>query len=112
MGSVVAATAYGGPKVLCVLEREFAAPGPDEVTIAVRASAVNLIDYKLYSGAFGTDPEKLPSGPAIANGIEELPGVPGRATLRCCTGECPDATWGVLVDHDHTTLHTSNSTPG
>jgi len=43
-----------------MLEREVAAPGPGEVTITVRASAVNPIDYKLYSGAFGTDPEKLP----------------------------------------------------
>jgi len=57
---MVVATAYGGPEVLSMLERDVAAPGPGEVTIAVRASAVNPIDYKLYSGAFGTDPEKLP----------------------------------------------------
>lgn len=35
-------------------------PGPGEVTIAVRAAGVNPFDYKLYSGAFGTDPSKLP----------------------------------------------------
>jgi NADPH:quinone reductase-like Zn-dependent oxidoreductase len=60
MATVVAATAYGGPEVLSVLEREVPPPGSGEVTIAVRAAAVNPIDYKLYSGAFGTDPEKLP----------------------------------------------------
>lgn len=35
-------------------------PGPGDVTIAVRAAGVNPFDYKLYSGAFGTDPSKLP----------------------------------------------------
>ena len=35
-------------------------PGPGEVRVAVRAIGVNPIDVKVYSGAFGTDPAKLP----------------------------------------------------
>ncbi|MFT3863367.1 MAG: NADP-dependent oxidoreductase [Solirubrobacterales bacterium] len=57
--SVVAA-AYGGPEVLEVREVEVPAPGPGEVTIEVRAAGVNPIDYKLFSGARGADPDALP----------------------------------------------------
>lgn len=60
MTSVVVATAYGGPEVLSVLEQPVGSPGPDEARIIVRAAGVNPIDYKMYSGAFGTDPAKLP----------------------------------------------------
>lgn len=36
-------------------------PGPArQVLINVKAAGVNPIDWKLYSGAFGTDPDKLP----------------------------------------------------
>jgi NADPH:quinone reductase-like Zn-dependent oxidoreductase len=35
-------------------------PGPGQVLIEVRAAGVNPIDYKLYSGAYGTDASKLP----------------------------------------------------
>ncbi|WP_338145791.1 alcohol dehydrogenase catalytic domain-containing protein [Streptomyces scabichelini] len=35
-------------------------PGPGRVRIAVRAVGVNPVDHKMYSGAFGTDPAKLP----------------------------------------------------
>lgn len=60
MASVVVATAYGGPEVLSVIERPVPAPGPGEARVVVRAAGVNPIDYKLYSGAFGADPAKLP----------------------------------------------------
>ena len=60
MATVVRAEAYGGPEVLSVTDEAVRAPGLGEVTIAVRATAVNPIDYKLYGGAFGTDPAKLP----------------------------------------------------
>lgn len=60
MTSVVVATAYGGPEVLSVIEQPVGSPGPDEARIVVRAAGVNPIDYKMYSGAFGTDPAKLP----------------------------------------------------
>jgi len=60
MASVVVATAYGGPEVLSVVEQPVGSPGAGEARVVVRAAGVNPIDYKLYSGAFGGDPAKLP----------------------------------------------------
>jgi len=60
MSQVVIATAYGGPEVLSVVDEPVPDPGPGEARISVRASGVNPADYKTYSGAFGTDPAKLP----------------------------------------------------
>jgi NADPH2:quinone reductase len=60
MASVVVATAYGGPEVLSVIEQPAGTPGPGEARVVVRAAGVNPIDYKVYSGAFGADPAKLP----------------------------------------------------
>lgn len=60
MATAIVATAYGGPEVLSAVDVEVPEPGPGEVTIAVRAVAVNPIDHKAYSGAFGTDPAALP----------------------------------------------------
>jgi NADPH:quinone reductase len=60
MSRVVVATAYGGPEVLAVVDEPLAAPGPGEARIEVRASGVNPVDYKTYSGSFGSDPGRLP----------------------------------------------------
>lgn len=60
MSEVVVASAYGGPEVLSVIDEPVSAPGPGQVTIAVRAVGVNPFDYKVYSGAFGTDATNLP----------------------------------------------------
>ncbi|MFI6866930.1 NADP-dependent oxidoreductase [Nocardia sp. NPDC050406] len=60
MATAIIATAYGGPEVLTAVEVEVPAPGPGEVTIEVRAAAVNPFDYKRYDGTFGTDPKLLP----------------------------------------------------
>lgn len=54
------ATAYGGPEVLTVVDEPEAQPGPGQARIDVRACGVNPIDYKLYSGAMGGDPARLP----------------------------------------------------
>lgn len=62
MAKAVVATAYGGPEVLSIIGRAVEEPGPGEVTIEVKAAGVNPIDYKLYSGAFGDDPDSLPMG--------------------------------------------------
>jgi NADPH2:quinone reductase len=59
-GRAVVAREYGGPEVLEVREVEVPAPGPGEVTIEVRAAGVNPVDYKLFSGARGADPDALP----------------------------------------------------
>ncbi|MEP7025475.1 MAG: NADP-dependent oxidoreductase [Actinomycetota bacterium] len=60
MPPVVVAAGYGGPEMLSVVDRPTPEPGPGEAVISVRAAAVNPIDHKAYSGAFGTDPAKLP----------------------------------------------------
>jgi NADPH:quinone reductase-like Zn-dependent oxidoreductase len=60
MPPVVIAAAYGGPEVLTVVDEPAAEPGPGEARISVRAAGVNPADYKSYTGAFGTDPAKLP----------------------------------------------------
>ncbi len=58
--TTVVATAFGGPEALSVVDRPIAAPGPGQVSVAVRAVGTNPIDYKLYSGSFGHDPGQLP----------------------------------------------------
>jgi NADPH:quinone reductase-like Zn-dependent oxidoreductase len=60
VASVVIAAGYGGPEVLSVIDEPTQGPGPGEVRIEVRAAGVNPVDYKSYSGAFGTDPARLP----------------------------------------------------
>lgn len=56
----VVATAYGEPDVLTLIDTDRPAPGAGQVLIEVRAAGINPLDYKLYSGAFGTDPDGLP----------------------------------------------------
>ena len=63
MPSVVIAASFGGPDVLSVVEEHPTEPGPGQARIAVRAAGVNPVDYKSYSGAFGTDPARLPVRP-------------------------------------------------
>ncbi|PVU83323.1 alcohol dehydrogenase [Cellulomonas sp. WB94] len=82
MSRAVVATAYGGPEVLSVVDVTVPEPGPGEVLIDVRAAGVNQIDWKLYSGLFGTDPARLPirlglevAGVVLAVGpdVEDIP---------------------------------------
>lgn len=60
MPAVVEAVGYGGPEQVSVVDRPAGQPGSGQALISVRACGVNPIDYKVYSGAFGTDPAKLP----------------------------------------------------
>ena len=79
MPAVVIATAFGGPEVLSVTDQPTPEPGPGEARIAVRAAGVNPVDWKAYSGAFGTDPAQLPIRPgAEAAGLVTAVG-PGAA---------------------------------
>ena len=77
--TALVATAYGGPEVLEMVARPLPAPGPGEVLIEVRASSVNPIDWKLYSGMMGDDPARLPmpvgleaSGVVVAVGADAV----------------------------------------
>lgn len=60
MATVVMAGAYGGPEVLTIADVPAAEPGPGQARIEVRGCGVNPVDYKLYSGAMGGDPSRLP----------------------------------------------------
>src|SRR3984957_18201388 len=60
MTRAVVATAFGGPEVLAVIQTPLASPGPGEALVSVRAAGTNPIDYKVYSGAMGQDPARLP----------------------------------------------------
>jgi NADPH:quinone reductase len=60
MSRVVVAPAYGGPEVLAVVDEPTAEPGQGQARIEVRGAGVNPVDYKLYSGAMGGDPARLP----------------------------------------------------
>jgi NADPH:quinone reductase-like Zn-dependent oxidoreductase len=60
MAHAIVAAAYGGPEVLEPITLPDPQPAPGELVIGVRAAGVNPIDWKLYSGASGTDPAKLP----------------------------------------------------
>lgn len=56
----IVATAFGGPEVLAAIDTDVTSPEAGEVTIQVRAAAVNPIDYKRFSGQLGADPASLP----------------------------------------------------
>ena len=82
MPTQIVATAFGGPEVLSPVHEPVPAPGPGQVTVAVRAVGMNPIDYKLYSGTFGTDASTLPLpvGAEVAGVVTAVgPGARGRA---------------------------------
>jgi NADPH2:quinone reductase len=60
MTKVAVATQYGGPENATVIDQPTPEPGPGQVRVTVRAAGVNPIDYKVYSGLFGENPERLP----------------------------------------------------
>ena len=60
MAQAVVATAFGGPEVLKLVDKDVPAPSAGHVTIRVKASGINPSDYKTYGGMFGADESKLP----------------------------------------------------
>lgn len=60
MTRVAVATSFGGPEVVEIVDRALPKPAAGQVLVEVRAIGVNPFDYKLYSGAFGTDESTLP----------------------------------------------------
>ncbi|MGK2880520.1 MAG: NADP-dependent oxidoreductase [Mycobacterium sp.] len=80
MTLTVAATGYGGPEVLAVQDIVLPHPGSEQVLIDVRAAGTNPVDYKLYSGYMGDDPDNLPMpvGIEVAGVVAAVvPGVSG-----------------------------------
>ena len=59
MTRTVAPVDFGGPEQLALSEVPTPEPGPGDVRVAVRAIGVNPIDWKIYSGALGRDPQAL-----------------------------------------------------
>lgn len=77
MAHILAATAYGRPPVLELLDRGVADPGPGEVTLRVEAVSLNPYDLTLASGAMDPDGRKLPftmaseaAGIVVATGVD------------------------------------------
>ena len=60
MTRAVVATAYGGPEVLALIDLDPGRPGPGQLLLEVHAAGVNPTDWKSYTGAYGTDPARLP----------------------------------------------------
>lgn len=60
MTRAAVATAFGGPEVVEIVNEALAKPAAGQVLVEVKAIGVNPIDYKLYSGAFGSDESTLP----------------------------------------------------
>lgn len=48
-----------------MIDEDLPSPDPGQVVVEMRAIGVNPIDYKLYSGAFGSDPARLPVRPGV-----------------------------------------------
>ena len=60
MRMTVVAASYGGSEALSVIDEALPVPGPGEVRLRNRAIGVNPIDHKVYGGAMGADPARLP----------------------------------------------------
>jgi NADPH:quinone reductase-like Zn-dependent oxidoreductase len=80
MTRVVVAEAYGGPEVLALQHIELPLAAGDQVLITVRAAGTNPIDYKLYSGQMGDDPDALPLpvGGEVSGVVASIPAASGR----------------------------------
>lgn len=95
---------FGGPEVLEVVEREDPVPGEGQVLLAVRAAAVNPLDWKLRAGAMaGTDapPEPTVPGYDVAGVVEAVgPGVTDLAVGDEVLGKASDGTYAEKIVAD------------
>lgn len=54
MSKVLVFTAYDGPETQEFVEQPTPVPGPDEITIEVKAAGVNPVDWKNRAGQLGS----------------------------------------------------------
>jgi NADPH:quinone reductase-like Zn-dependent oxidoreductase len=64
-------TQFGGPEVLELVELPDPEPGPGQIRVAVRATGVNPIDWKVRSGAMGGDLPRR-TGQEVAGVVDRL----------------------------------------
>jgi NADPH:quinone reductase-like Zn-dependent oxidoreductase len=64
-------TQFGGPEVLELVELPDPEPGPGQLRVAVRATGVNPIDWKVRSGMMGGDLPKR-TGQEVAGVVDKL----------------------------------------
>ncbi len=64
-------TQFGGPEVLKLVELPDPEPGPGQIRLAVRATGVNPIDWKVRSGAMGGDLPRR-TGQEVAGVVDKL----------------------------------------
>jgi NADPH:quinone reductase-like Zn-dependent oxidoreductase len=73
---------FGGPEVLELVELPDPHPGPGEIRVAVRAVAVNPVDWKMRSGTMGGELPQT-TGREVAGVVDEL----GDGITDVATGE-------------------------
>jgi NADPH:quinone reductase-like Zn-dependent oxidoreductase len=64
-------TQFGGPEVMELAELPDPEPGPGQIRLAVRATGVNPIDWKVRSGAMGGDLPRR-TGQEVAGVVDKL----------------------------------------
>lgn len=98
---------FGGPEVLRVVDVAAPDPGPDEIRIAVRAAAVNPIDWKQRSGMMGGELPAIPGYDAagvvdaVGENVEGVaPGdeVFGHAPRAACAELAVLSDWAVMPE--------------
>src|SRR5438270_10031668 len=62
---------FGGPEVLEVVELADPHPGPGQIRVAVRAAAINPIDWKMRGGMMGGELPQT-TGREVAGVVDEL----------------------------------------
>jgi NADPH:quinone reductase-like Zn-dependent oxidoreductase len=62
---------FGGPEVLEVVELPDPHPGPGQIRVAVRAAAINPIDWKVRSGMMGGEVPQT-TGREVAGVVDEI----------------------------------------
>lgn len=100
MSKVFVFTAHGGPENQGLIDRPVPEPGPGELGVKVHAAGVNPVDWKIRSGALGTD-RKLPApmGQEVSGVVTAVgAGVDGFAVGDAVLGRVAPG-WGGYAQH-------------